>query len=160
MVKAHSRGLDRKIDDFPINAGLHQGSSTFLFIVVLDVISEPFRGGLLWELMFADDLALMADNKDELQKKKGLKVNTGKAEVMVSSRRGPRADIRARHNARWRQVDQFQVPRCNGARERWLRLVMESKSDRSMGKTEKNCLVSSVIGKSQGSWRLWYTTPL
>ena len=46
---------------FPIKVGLHQGSglSPFLFIVVLDVISEEFRCGLPSELLFADDLAVV-----------------------------------------------------------------------------------------------------
>ena len=33
--------------------------SPFLFIVVLDVISEEFRCGLPFELLFADDLAVV-----------------------------------------------------------------------------------------------------
>ncbi|XP_047499099.1 uncharacterized protein LOC125045714 [Penaeus chinensis] len=57
-----------KMDEFPVDVGLHQGSnlSPFLFVMVLDVTGEAFRGGLLWELLFADDLALRADNEDEL----------------------------------------------------------------------------------------------
>ena len=53
------------IIEFRIDVGLHQGSglSPFLFIVVLDVISEDFRLGQPWELLFADDLAVIADNE-------------------------------------------------------------------------------------------------
>ena len=51
--------------EFPIKVGLHQGSglSPFLFIVVLDVISEEFRCGLPSELLFADDLAVVTDKR-------------------------------------------------------------------------------------------------
>ena len=67
-------------------------------IVVLDAISEEFRRGLPRELLFADDLAVVTDTEEEMQRRwldwqigmesKGLKVNIGKTEVMVSSRRG------------------------------------------------------------------------
>ena len=78
-----------RTDEFPIKVGLHQGSglSPFLFIVVLDVISEESRRGLPRELLFADDLAVVTDTEEEMQRRwldwqigmesKGLKVNTG-----------------------------------------------------------------------------------
>ena len=54
------RTMHGRNDEFPVKVGLHQGSgrSLFLFIVVLDVISEEFRCGLPRELLFADDLAV------------------------------------------------------------------------------------------------------
>ena len=79
-----------RTDEFPIKVGLHQGSglSPFLFIVVLDVISEKFRCGLPWELLFADDLAVVTDTEEEMQRRwlgwqigmesKGLKATPGK----------------------------------------------------------------------------------
>ncbi|GFS04987.1 hypothetical protein ElyMa_001188900 [Elysia marginata] len=61
-----------------------------------DTISEECKNGLPWELLSADDLAIIADSEEELQRRwlkwqiglesKGLKVNTGKTEVMVSGR--------------------------------------------------------------------------
>ena len=52
----------------------------------------------IWELLFADDLAIIADTEEELQERYlewksslergGLKVNTSKTEVMISSREG------------------------------------------------------------------------
>ena len=54
--------------------------------------SGKFREGLPWELLYADDLALMAETKKELLEKverwkdgmerKGLRVNIGKTKVM------------------------------------------------------------------------------
>ena len=60
-----------RTDEFPIKVGLHQGSglSPFLFIVVLDVISEELRCGLPSELLFADDLAIVTDTEEEMQRK-------------------------------------------------------------------------------------------
>ena len=106
-------------EKFPIEVGLHQGSalSPFLFVTVLDVISEEFREGLLKELLFADDLVLMADSEEELQEKwlrwqvgmerKGLKVNTGKTEVMVSSKAETRTTVKDKNDDKLNQVDRF-----------------------------------------------------
>ena len=54
--------------------------------------------GLLYEILYADDLILMADSLEELQvqfdgwkeafKKKGLKVNMGRTKLMVSGEEG------------------------------------------------------------------------
>ena len=79
-----------KTRQFEIEVRLHQrsGLSPFLFTIVLDTISEECRDGLPWELLFADDLAIIADSEEDLQRRwlkwqigmesKGLKVNTGK----------------------------------------------------------------------------------
>ena len=87
-----------RTDEFPIKVGLHEGLglSPFLFIVVLDVISEEFRRGLPRELLFADDLAVVTDTEEEMQRRcldwqigmesKGLKVNIGKTEGQQQER--------------------------------------------------------------------------
>ena len=91
-----------RTDEFPIKDGLHQGSG--LFIVVLDVIIEEFRCGLPCELLFADDLAVVTDTVEEMQKRwlgwligmenNLLNVNIGKTGVMVCKRRGTKANIK------------------------------------------------------------------
>ena len=63
-----------------------------LFIIVLEALSRKFRGGLPWELLYADDLVLMAETEDLLKEKimkwkagmeeKGPRVNMGKTKVM------------------------------------------------------------------------------
>jgi hypothetical protein len=82
--------------EFEVKVGVHQGSvlSPLLFIVVLEALSQEFREGLPWELLYADDLALMAESKEELlvkierwkqgMERKGLRVNIGKTKVMKS----------------------------------------------------------------------------
>ena len=73
--------------------------SPFLFLIVLDTITQEVREeDELWELLFADDLVIVADTEEELQQRflawksslerKGMKVNTRKTEVMISSREG------------------------------------------------------------------------
>ena len=85
-------------DWFKVLVGLHQGSvlSPLLFIIVMDVLSREIRGGLPWELLYADDLVLMAESEAELKQKlltwksaleaKGLKVNVNKTKVMFGGK--------------------------------------------------------------------------
>uniref|UniRef100_A0A0N7Z9U8 Reverse transcriptase domain-containing protein n=1 Tax=Scylla olivacea TaxID=85551 RepID=A0A0N7Z9U8_SCYOL len=88
-------------ESFPVEVGLHQGSalSPFLFLIVLDTIMMDVRDNEdLWELLFADNLVIIADTEEELQERyllwkgnlerKGMKVSTQKTEVMVSNREG------------------------------------------------------------------------
>ena len=77
---------------------LHQGSvlSPLLFAAVMDVVSSEARSALPSELLYADDLVIMA--MEQLGRRvadwrasllgKGLKVNTGKSKVMVGSSGG------------------------------------------------------------------------
>ena len=83
-------------DPFEVKVGLHQGSvlSPLLFIIVLEAVLSGHKIGLPWEILYADDLALMAASEEELKKKlnflknilerKGLKVNLLKTKIMVS----------------------------------------------------------------------------
>ena len=82
-------------DEFEIKVGLHQGSvlSPLLFTVIIDVLGEPGRIGTPWEILFADDLAIVAISEQELQNKVvswqerleigGLRMNATKSEVLV-----------------------------------------------------------------------------
>ena len=66
------------------------------------------------ELLFADDLAVVTDTEEEMQMRwlgwqigmesKGLKVNIGKTEVMVSSRKGTNVNIKDSQGTSLRQV--------------------------------------------------------
>ena len=81
---------------FNMKVGLHQGSllSPLLFVIVMDMISRELRAGLPLELLYADDLILMAESEESLRDKivkwksgldaKCLKMNTGKTKVMFS----------------------------------------------------------------------------
>ena len=62
----------------------------------MEALSSDFRVGLPWELLYADDLALIAESLVDLElqysalqrgmENKGLRVNTRKTKVMISSR--------------------------------------------------------------------------
>ena len=80
-----------------MKVGLHQGSvlSPLLFAAVMVVISSEARSGLPSELLYADDLVLMAPTMKQLGRRvadwraslldKGLNVNAGKSKVLVGS---------------------------------------------------------------------------
>ncbi|XP_066941101.1 uncharacterized protein [Macrobrachium rosenbergii] len=88
-------------ETFPVEVVLHQGSALipFLFLVVIDTLTSELRiNDERWDLLFADDLAIIAYTaytEKELQERflswkgvlerKGFKVNIGKT---ASSREG------------------------------------------------------------------------
>jgi len=56
---------------FEVNVGMHQGSalSPLLFVIVMEAISREFRVALSWELLYADDLVVIAETEDDLIKR-------------------------------------------------------------------------------------------
>ena len=83
-------------EEFQVKVGMHLGSvlSPFLFVVVVDVVTEFVRVGALSELLYAVYLVLMSEtikeNRDKFLKwkvafeSKDLKVSFGLTKVMVS----------------------------------------------------------------------------
>ena len=54
-------------EEIGVGVGVHQGSvlSPLLFILVLQALSREFRTGVPWELLYADDLVVIADSLEE-----------------------------------------------------------------------------------------------
>ena len=87
-------------EEYWVRVGVHQGSvlSPLMFAIVVDVVTEHAREGLLNEILYADDLVLMSESWDDLRERfqrwrsalgdKGLKVNVGKTKMMVSGTKG------------------------------------------------------------------------
>jgi len=48
---------------------MHQGSalSPLLFVIVIEAISREFRVTLPWELLYADDLVMIAETEEDLR---------------------------------------------------------------------------------------------
>ena len=75
---------------------MHQGSvlSPLVFVIVVDVVMEGVRNGLMSEMLYVDNLVLTGETVEGLREKfwkwkeafesKGLNVNLGKTKVVVS----------------------------------------------------------------------------
>ena len=84
---------------FEVKVGMHQGSglNPLLFVIVMEAISREFRVAVPWELLYADDLAVIVETEEELIKRlnqwkenvesKGMRVNMNKTKVMISGER-------------------------------------------------------------------------
>ena len=69
---------------------MHQGSalSPLLFVIVMEAISRKFRVALPWELLYVDDLVVIAETEEDLIKRlnewknnvenRGMRVNMNK----------------------------------------------------------------------------------
>ena len=66
-VKSRVRVNGQYSKEFWVGVGVHQGSvlSPLLFILVLEALLRQFRTGVQWELLYANDLAVMADSLEE-----------------------------------------------------------------------------------------------
>ena len=81
-------------EEFKVGVGLHQGSalSPFLFVVIMDRLTENIRKDAPWDILFADDIVLCRQNHRELEEdleiwrnaleKRGLKVSRSKTEYL------------------------------------------------------------------------------
>ena len=83
-------------EEFEEDAGVHRGSvlSPLLFAIVVDVVTNEIKEGMLQEILYVDNIVLIAESMAELHEtfhgwknaleNKGLKVNLVKTKVMVS----------------------------------------------------------------------------
>jgi len=84
---------------FEIKVVMHEGSalSPLLFVIIMEAISREFRVALSWELLYADDLVVIAETEEDLIKRlnewknnvenRGMRVNMNKTKVMISGER-------------------------------------------------------------------------
>ena len=88
------------LKEFGVRVDVHKVSvlSPLIFAIVVDVVTERAREGLLNEILYANDLVLMSESLKYLRGRfqtwrsaledKGLKVNVGKTKMMVSGTKG------------------------------------------------------------------------
>ncbi|KAK3570673.1 hypothetical protein QTP86_024754 [Hemibagrus guttatus] len=88
-------------EEFKVEVGLHQGSalSPFLFAIVMDQLTEEVRQESPWTMMFADDIVICSESREQVEEKlerwrfalerRGMKVSCSKTEYMcVNERKG------------------------------------------------------------------------
>ncbi|KAK3562277.1 hypothetical protein QTP86_033344 [Hemibagrus guttatus] len=88
-------------EEFNVEVGLHQESalSPFLFAIVMDQLSEEVRQESPWSMMFADDIVICSESREQVEEnlerwrfaleRRGMKVSRSKTEYMcVNEREG------------------------------------------------------------------------
>ena len=67
-AKTSVRSAAGLTEEFEVKVGLNQGStlSLFLFAIIMDVLTKGVRKDTLWDMMFADDLVLCREDREEL----------------------------------------------------------------------------------------------
>ena len=91
---SHVRTAAGQSKEFAIKVGVHQGSvlSPLLFITVMDAVTRELHKPQPWNLLYADDIVLLAQSRQELEldlqkwkvqlERYGLRLNTKKTEYM------------------------------------------------------------------------------
>ena len=76
-------------DEFEVGVGLHQGSalSSFLFAIIMDVLTKDIRRVAHWDMLFADDILLCRESRLKLKKAlEAWRVALEKAECLLVGR--------------------------------------------------------------------------
>ncbi|KAK3513312.1 hypothetical protein QTP70_009998 [Hemibagrus guttatus] len=93
-------------EEFNVEVGLHQGSalSPFLFALVMDQLSEEVRQESPWTMMFADDIVICSESREQVEEnlerwrfaleRRGMKVSGSKTEYMCMNEREGSGTVR------------------------------------------------------------------
>lgn len=93
-------------EEFKVEVGLHQGSalSPFLFAMTMDRLTDEVREESPWTMMFADDIVICSENREQVEEKlerwrfalerRGMKVSRSKTEYMCVNERDPSGRVR------------------------------------------------------------------
>ena len=86
-------------DRFPVSVGVHQGTvlSPILFNIVMEEVTKECGVGDPWEMLYADDLVITAETKQDAVEKfgkwqeamehRGLKINLGKTKLLITGKK-------------------------------------------------------------------------
>ncbi|KAK3548948.1 hypothetical protein QTP70_021670, partial [Hemibagrus guttatus] len=106
-------------EEFNVEVGLHQGSalSPFLFAIVMDQLSEEVRQESPWTMMFADDIVICSESREQVEEnlerwrfaleRRGMKVSRSKTEYMCVNEREGSGTVRLQ-GEEVKKVQEFQ----------------------------------------------------
>ncbi|KAK3563223.1 hypothetical protein QTP86_018276 [Hemibagrus guttatus] len=116
-------------EEFKVEVGLHQGSalSPFLFAIVMDQLSEEVRQESPWTMMFADDIVIRNESREQVEEnlerwkfaleRRGMKVSRSKTEYMCVNEREGSGTVRLQ-GEEVKKVQEFKylglTVQCNG----------------------------------------------
>ncbi|KAK3559357.1 hypothetical protein QTP86_012766 [Hemibagrus guttatus] len=110
-------------EEFKVEVGLHQGSalSPFLFAIVMDQLSEEVRQESPWTMMFADDIVICSESREQVEEnlerwrfaleRRGMRVSRSKTEYMCVNEREGSGTVRLQGEA----VKKVQEFKCLGS---------------------------------------------
>ncbi|KAK3547070.1 hypothetical protein QTP86_009563 [Hemibagrus guttatus] len=110
-------------EEFKVEVGLHQGSalSPFLFAIVMDQLSEEVRQESPWTMMFADDIVICSESREQVEEnlerwrfaleRRGMKVSRSKTEYMCVNEREGSGTVRLQGE----EVKKVQEFKCLGS---------------------------------------------
>ncbi|KAK3515449.1 hypothetical protein QTP70_021407 [Hemibagrus guttatus] len=110
-------------EEFKVEVGLHQGSalSHFLFAIVMDQLSEEVRQESPWTMMFADDIVICSESREQVEENlerwrfalegRGMKVSRSKTEHMCVNEREGSGTVRLQGE----EVKKVQEFKCLGS---------------------------------------------
>ncbi|KAK3566841.1 hypothetical protein QTP86_004554 [Hemibagrus guttatus] len=105
-------------EEFKLEVGLHQGLalSPFLFAMVMDQLSEEVRQESPWTMMFADDIVICRESREQVEEnlerwrfvleRRGMKVSRSKTEYMCVNEREGSGTVRLQ-NEEVKKVQEF-----------------------------------------------------
>ncbi|KAK3515275.1 hypothetical protein QTP70_013499 [Hemibagrus guttatus] len=163
-------------EEFKVQVGLHQGSalSPFLFAIVMDQLSEEVRQESPWTMMFADDIVICNESREQVEEnlegwrfaleRRGMKVSRSKTEYMCVNEREGSGTVRLQ-GEEVKKVQEFKylgsTVQSNGECGKEVTLTVNSKvftTESSPNPAAPLSLISQNRPITEAQSRRWQTT--
>ncbi|KAK3541849.1 hypothetical protein QTP86_008058 [Hemibagrus guttatus] len=163
-------------EEFNVEVRLHQGSalSPFLFAIVMDQLSEEVRQESPWTMMFADDIVICSESREQVEEnlerwrfaleRRGMKVSGSKTEYMCVNEREGSGTVRLQgeevkkvqefkylgstvqsNGECWKEVKKRVQAGWNGWRKVWGVLCERKISARIKGKVYRTVVRAAML---------------
>ena len=79
-VQKNRNKINKSLKDDLMQVDVHQGSalSLFLFVMVMDRLTDEVRQDFQWTMMFADDIVIHSESRRQVEEKLEMEVCPGK----------------------------------------------------------------------------------